>query len=94
MQLVFEWDEAKAEQNLRKHGISFEEARTVFGDPFVLTTADPQHSAYEDRSVTVGISAASRLLVVVHTRRGGRVRIISCRGATKMERKTYEQIEL
>ena len=94
MRLVFEWDEAKAEQNLGKHGITFEEARTIFGDPFSMTIADPKHSADENRYVDIGTSATGRMLVVVYTERGGRIRIISCRRATRTERKAYEQTEL
>lgn len=94
MRLVFEWDEVKAEQNLRKHGITLEEARTVFGDPFTITIAGSEHSVDEDRYIDVGTSAAGRLLVVVYTERGSTVRIISCRRATRTERKVYEQIEL
>ena len=93
MRLVFEWDEAKARQNLKRHGITFSEARTVFGDPFTVTIADPEHSTDEERYVDLGTSAAGRLLVAVYTERGGRIRIISCRRATRTERKVYEQIE-
>lgn len=92
MSLTFEWDDAKAQQNERKHLVSFEEAATVFADPLALTIDDPMHSQQEDRFVTIGESARSRLLVVVHTDRDERVRIISARAATSRERRDYEQV--
>jgi uncharacterized DUF497 family protein len=79
--LIFEWDEKKAKQNIKKHGISFEEAATVFGDPFSITIYDPLHSGDEDRFVILGISNKNRVLVVVHTDRDERIRIISARNA-------------
>jgi len=91
MSLTFEWDHAKAQQNQKKHQVSFEEAATVFGDPLSLTIDDPLHSSEEERSVTIGESARHRLLVVVHTDRGERVRLISAREATSRERREYEQ---
>ena len=91
MRIVFEWDEEKAKQNLRKHGVSFEEAKTVFGDPLSLTIPDPGHSADEPRFIDLGLSAAQRLLAVVYTERGPRIRIISSRSATAAERKSYEE---
>ena len=91
MSLIFEWNGDKARQNIKKHGISFEEAATVFGDPSSLTIRDPLHSAHEERFVTVGYSYKYRLLVVVHTERGNTIRIISARRATRRERKTYEE---
>jgi len=92
MGLIFEWDPRKAEENDDKHGVSFEEAATVFGDPLSLTIADPRHSTDEDRFVIIGASLPQRrLLVVVHTERKGRIRIISARVATPRERKTYEE---
>jgi uncharacterized DUF497 family protein len=87
----FEWDQAKASQNLQKHGVSFEEAATAFGDSLSLTIEDPLHSAEEERFVTIGLSLRHRILVVVHTDRGENVRIISARAATRRERKTYEE---
>ena len=87
----FEWDEQKAQKNFEKHGVSFEEAATIFGDPFSLTIDDPLHSIDEERCVTLGYSEAQRLLIVVHTDRGDNIRIISARAATLRERKTYEQ---
>ena len=91
MGLLFEWDERKAKQNLSKHGISFEEASTVFGDILSVTIDDPSHSMREQRCVTLGHSSKHRLLVVVHTDRSGRNRIISARPATRRERNTYEE---
>lgn len=87
----FEWDEQKARQNLKKHSVSFEEAATIFSDPFSLTVGYPLHSTGEERFVTLGYSNAQRLLVVVHTDRGDNIRIISSRPATRRERETYEQ---
>lgn len=86
----FEWDDAKAELNERKHGVSFAEAMTVFGDPLSLTGYDPDHSEDEDRYLTMGSSAEGRLLLVSHTDRGAKVRIISARPASRRERKDYE----
>jgi uncharacterized DUF497 family protein len=87
----FEWDQEKAQQNLKKHGVSFEEAATIFGDPFSLTIDDPVHSPEEQRFITLGYSEVQRLLVVVHTDRGENIRIISARTAIRRERETYEQ---
>lgn len=87
----FEWDPDKAAANLRKHGVSFEEATTVFQDDLSLTGADPDHSAGEARLVTFGISGRGRLLVVAHTERGKRIRVISARSVTRPERKIYEE---
>ena len=91
MPLSFEWDESKAKSNLAKHGVSFEEASTVFGDPLSLTIPDPAHSHVEDRSIVLGQSHQQKLLVVVHTERGDNVRIISARRASRHERKSYEE---
>ena len=91
MGLTFEWDERKAKRNLKKHGVSFEEAATVFGDPLSLTIDDPLHSKHEERFVTMGESVRRRILVVVHTERGDNIRIISARVATRRERKAYEE---
>ena len=87
----FEWDQAKAAGNLRKQGISFEEAASVFFDPRAYTFADPGHSVGERRFVTFGLSRTERLLVVVHSERGRSLRIISARRATRNERGIYEQ---
>jgi hypothetical protein len=86
----FEWDHAKAVANQEKHGISFDEAVTVFYDPLAATFADPDHSVGEHRWITVGFSAQDVLLVVCHTERRGTVRIISARRATPRERKRHE----
>lgn len=86
----FEWDEEKAKKNLKKHGVSFEEAATIFNDPRIATIFDPDHSEDEERFVSLGMSFIQRLLSVVHTKRGKRSRLISARKATKAERKTYE----
>lgn len=91
MGLTFEWDGAKAEQNLAKHGVSFPEATTVFGDLLSVTVPDPDHSTGEERFITVGMSHQSRLLVVAHSDRGDTIRIISARVATRPERKSYEE---
>lgn len=87
----FEWDSNKAAANLEKHGVSFEEASTAFGDPLSLTVDDPGHSGDEQRFVLLGLSFRGRLLVVAHTDRGDVVRIISARLATRRERRDYEQ---
>ena len=88
----FEWDPRKAEANLRKHGVSFDEASTVFGDPLAATVPDPDHSVGEARSITIGQSASQLLVVVVHADRGGEViRIISARRPTSGEKKKYAQ---
>jgi uncharacterized DUF497 family protein len=87
----FEWDPRKAEANLRKHGVSFDEAATVFGDPLAATVSDPDHSADEARSVTIGQSASQLLIVVVHADRGDVIRIISARRPTSGEQKKYAQ---
>ncbi|MCX6542824.1 MAG: BrnT family toxin [Acidobacteria bacterium] len=87
--MKFEWDPKKAAANLASHGVSFEDASTVFGDPLAGTISDPLHSVAEARFITVGHSASGALLVVVHAERGERVRIISARSATPSERKRY-----
>ena len=89
--LRFAWDAPKAAANLRKHGVSFEEAATVFGDPLAVTFADPDHSEGEPRFITIGESTATLLLVVAHADRGWTIRIISARKATRNERRIYEQ---
>jgi len=87
----FEWDPAKAADNFVQHGISFEEASTVFRDPLSATGSDPDHSFDEERFVTFGVSTRRRLLVIAHTDRGDTIRIISARLATPGERKIYEE---
>ena len=91
MDLQFEWDEAKAAANVHKHGVSFEEAITIFSDPNSITIFDVEHSDAEGRFIDIGLSANGRVLVVVYTERGPRIRIISCRKATPAERRQYEQ---
>ncbi len=86
----FEWDAEKAAENLKKHGVSFDEAVTVFVDPLAATFDDPDHSLAEDRFLTVGYSSQGRLLVVCHTERRGAVRLISARRTTAHERKRHE----
>ncbi len=89
--MEFEWDKAKAELNLKKHGTSFREAATVFGDPLAITFDDPDHSVDEDRFITFGLSRFNHQLVVSHTEREGKMRIISARPMTRQERKIYEE---
>ncbi len=91
MELGFEWDEEKATTNKEKHGISFEEATTIFLDPLSLTISDPDHSAGEQRYIEIGISDNSRILLASYTERIGRIRLISCRKATRRERRQYEE---
>lgn len=86
----FEWDDQKAEYNFHKHGVAFPEAATVFSDPLVITFADPDHSQDEDRFIVLGTSAEGRLLMVAHTDRGDRIRIISARTLKPKERRLYE----
>ena len=88
--MEFEWDPDKSKANLKKHGISFHEASTVFDDPLAITFNDPDHSIREHRFLTFGYSRMSQLLVVIHTERHGKTRIISARRATRQERKIYE----
>ena len=88
--MEFEWDPNKSKINLSKHSVSFPEASTVFADPLSLTRYDPDHSDEEDRYVTMGESSNGRLLIVSHTDRDDRIRIISARLATRRDRKAYE----
>jgi len=90
MNSEFEWNPIKAASNLQKHGVSFAEAATVFFDPLSITVPDPKHSVDEQRFVITGLSYQHRHLVVVHSDRGDRIRIISARLATPSERKKYE----
>jgi uncharacterized DUF497 family protein len=87
----FEWDPKKAEANLSKHGVSFQEAVTAFGDPLSMNMADPDHSEGEERFIVLGMSDRYRLLVVSYAERPPRTRIISARLATRHERKQYEE---
>lgn len=89
--MKFEWDEQKAAGNFCKHGVTFEEASTVFTDDLSLTGDDPDHSHIEHRLITFGVSSTGRLLAVSHTERIGKIRIISARPATRAERKLYEE---
>ncbi|MBI4459339.1 MAG: BrnT family toxin [Acidobacteria bacterium] len=86
-----EWDARKARQNLRKHGVSLEEASSVFFDPLSATGDDPGHSSDERRFVTFGLSSSGRLLVVAHAARGDTIRILSARRTTRAEREIYEE---
>jgi len=88
--MEFEWDPAKAESNLEKHGVGFAEAMTVFGDPLEVTISDPDHSEGEFRFLSLGCSAQGRLLVVAYTEREGCIRLISAREAAPRERRRYE----
>jgi uncharacterized protein len=87
----FEWDEKKAGANLKKHRVSFDEAATVFTDPYSITVLDPEHSMEEERYLNIGISDKGRVLVVSFVERGMNIRIISCRKATRLERRRYEE---
>lgn len=88
--MEFEWDPDKAAENVKKHGVEFSEAMTVFGDPLEVTISDPDHSGSELRFLSLGLSASGHLLVVAYTEREGRTRIINAREATSQERKQYE----
>jgi uncharacterized DUF497 family protein len=90
MSLRFEWDEDKTASNLEKHGVSFEEASTVFADQLSLTISDVLHSFDEPRFITIGESSEQEIVVVVHTEREDAIRIISAREATRRERRDYE----
>ena len=89
MALIFEWDTNKARTNILKHGISFEEASTLFADENSITIDDPAHSLREKRSITIGLSMRKNVVVAVHTERFGTIRIISARLASRKERKQY-----
>lgn len=86
----FEWDDQKAVSNVQKHGVSFDEAVSIFGDAMALTFSDTEHVEMEERSRTYGISNKERLLVVIHTERRNGIRIISARKATRYEKGIYE----
>ena len=86
----FEWDNAKADQNLLKHGITFNEAQTVFDDPFYVDFYDPDHSENEEQYLIIGTSNQGRLLIVSYTERGDAIRLISARELTRSEREAYE----
>jgi uncharacterized DUF497 family protein len=87
----FEWDPKKAAANLKKHGVTFQEAATVFGDPLAITFDDPDHSEDEERHLTFGLSLQGRLIVVSHTERRDRARIINARLMESQERVIYEK---
>ena len=89
--MQYEWDSPKAELNLRKHGVSFDEAATVFLDQLAVSGTDPDHSMGEPRYITFGLSSLGKLLAVSHTYRPGGVRIISARRVTRFERNMYEE---
>ena len=91
--MQFVWDETKASSNLRKHGVSFLEAGTIFDDPLAITYDDPDHSDDEDRFITLGFSKQNRLLIVSHTARAGLTRIISACLTIRQERSHYEDPE-
>ena len=87
----FEWDEEKARTSLQKHKVGFDEATTVFSDPFSITIPDPDHSVDEERYIDIGTSDKGRVLIVFYTERGMNIRIIGCRKATPTERRRYEE---
>jgi uncharacterized DUF497 family protein len=91
--LEFEWDPQKAKKNLKKHGVSFEEASTIFDDPNFISFLDDEHSEDEERQITIGMSNRVRLLMAAHTERKRLIRIISARKATKNEEKFYNETE-
>jgi hypothetical protein len=99
MRLIFEWDAIKSRANLKKHQVGFEEARTLFSDPLMVTFADEHHSASEERLISIGRSATGRLVLVVHADHWESqdelvIRIISCRKTTASEQRTYEEDEV
>ena len=89
--MEFEYDAAKAALNFKKHGLTFEEASTIFGDPMAYTFADPDHSVGEESWLVLGMSHSARLFAVIYTHRGEKYRIVRARLATKRERKIYEE---
>jgi len=91
--MEFAWNPSKGAHNLRKHGVSFLEAGTIFDDPFAVTYDDPDHSEQEDRFLTYGLSNQNQWLIVSHTPRHEKTRIISTRQATRQERRLYEDTE-
>jgi len=91
LSLIFEWDSEKAARNLRKHGVAFEEAKTVLRDPLSTTIPDPDHSIGEERFISMGLSDRRRLLVVAHTENDQTVRLIHARQASRAERRKYEE---
>ena len=89
--MKFEWDPAKDDKNVRKHGVAFDEASTVFGDIFSMTGRDLEHSVGENRYVTFGLSSRGRVLAVYHTDRAGVIRIYSARTTVRKEKRIYEE---
>ena len=89
--MTFEWDERKAAANLKKHHVAFEDAASVFLNALAITFPDPDHSLEESREITLGYTMEGRLVFVSHCERGQRIRIISARLATRIERKQYEE---
>ena len=89
--MEFEWDDEKAKANLTKHGVSFDEAKTVFDDPLYVDFYDPDHSFEEHRYIIIGESKQGRLIIISYTERGDVVRLISAREVTRSERETYEE---
>ena len=89
--MKIEWDQRKAKVNLKKHAVPFEEAATALSDPMAVTGLDPDHSLYEERYITFGISQKGRLIVVSHTEEGETIRIISARKASRGEKELYEE---
>jgi hypothetical protein len=91
MKLIFEWDEIKSKANFKKHKVSFDEGKTIFNDPFLFTVLDKAHLTDEERYISMGLSTTGQILVLTHTDRRGKIRIISCRKATTRERRFYEE---
>ena len=89
--MKFEWDPKKATANFKKHGVTFQEAATIFGDPLAITFDDPDHSMSENQYITFGLSLQKRLIVVSHTERGDRTRIINARLMDRKEIRIYEE---
>ena len=89
--VIYEWDAGKAAANVKKHRVSFEDATSVFLDPLAVTFPDPDHSAVEHREITIGHTLRRDLVFVCHCERGNRIRIISARLATRLERTQYEE---
>jgi uncharacterized DUF497 family protein len=89
--LLIEWDEVKARENLKRHKVPFDEGKTIFNDPFLLTYPDIDSSEAEERYINIGLSVKNRVLVLIHTERQSKIRIISCRKATARERRHYEE---
>lgn len=89
--MEFEWDPKKNEANIRKHGVAFSEAATVFSDVLSMTVPDPDHSQEEDRYIIIGLSGQNRPVMVAHMERGECIRIISARELTRSEKRNYEE---